>query len=72
METVAIQFDLFKETTDVDLVKAELAALKESHHAVRRKLFAQNSALTKMILDQQNELDFIKVKMGLSCFVERK
>lgn len=65
----AIQYDLFKETTDVDVVKAELAALKESHHACRKKLFGLNAALTKMLLDQQNEIDYLKVQMGLACAV---
>ncbi len=73
METaVAVQFDLFKETTDQDVLKAELEALKESHHAVRKRAFAELRGLQKIVMDQQNEIDYLKVKMGLACTVEQK
>jgi hypothetical protein len=63
---------MFRETTDDDVLKAEVAALKESHHAVRKKSFAMINELTKIMLRQQEELDYIKVKMGLTCILERK
>jgi len=66
-----IQFDMFKETTSEDILRAELAALKESHNKVRKSTFARLGELTKLYLRQQEELDFLKVKMGLSCIVER-
>lgn len=66
-----IQYDFFTETTDEDVLKAEISALKESHNAVRKKAFAQIGALTKIVLDQQNEIDFLKVKMGLACSVNK-
>ena len=67
-----VQYDMFKETTSEDVLKAELAALKESHHAVRKKLFGQVGALTKMVLDQQNEIDYLKSQMGLVCLLEKR
>ena len=67
-----IQLDMFRETSDGDVLQAELVALKESHNAVRKKCFAQMGQMMKLILSQQEELDFIKVKMGLSCILEKK
>ena len=67
-----VQFDLFEETTEKDVLKAELGALAESHHAVRKKLFGQVGTLTKMVLDQQEQIDFLKVKLGLACSVPEK
>lgn len=70
--TSHIQFDLFKETTLEDVREARFTALEESHHAVRKKAFAEIRALTKMVLKQQDEIDFLKVKIGLSCYIERE
>ena len=69
--TAQIQYDLFRETTDTDLLQGEISALKESNDKVRRKLFAQNGAMLKMILQQQEELEYIKVRLGLSCYVNQ-
>lgn len=69
--TAQVQFDLFEETTEQDVLKADLEELKQSHHAVRKKLFGNISSLSKMVLDQQAEIDFLKVKLGLACSVER-
>lgn len=65
-----VQFDLFEETTKEDVLKAELAALEESHHAVRKSTFARIGALTKMVLDQQDQIDYLKVKLGLACAIQ--
>jgi hypothetical protein len=70
--TAQIQLDMFRETTETDVVMTEVTAMKESNDKVRRKLFAQNGAMMKMILQQQEELDYIKMKMGLSCILEQK
>lgn len=70
MEAV-IQFDLFKETTDSDVLKAEIEALKESHHAVRKRAFAELRGLQKLVMDQQQEIDYLKVKMGLACSLDQ-
>ena len=67
-----VQMDLFKEISQDDVLAAEISSLKESHHAVRKKSFAMINELTKIMLRQQEELDYIKVKMGLTCIVDRK
>lgn len=69
---VQVQFDLFKETTDVDIMKAEVNSLKESLGNVRRGIFARHNEMAKLIMAQQEELDFLKVKLGLACVVEPK
>ena len=66
-----VQLDMFQETTQEDLLRADLAELAQSHHAVRKKLFGQVSALSKMVIDQQQELDYLKVKLGLACPLEK-
>jgi hypothetical protein len=65
-----IQYDLFKDTSDIDVVKAELAALKESHDKVRKGLFKRHNELAKMYMQQQEELDYLKCKVGLACQVK--
>jgi hypothetical protein len=67
-----VQFDLFKETTDSDVLRAEVAALKESHNAVRKGMFGRLGALTKLVMEQQQEIDYLRMKMGLSCILEEK
>ena len=64
-----IQLDFFKETTTEDVMRADFAELSQSHHAVRRRTFAEIRALQKMIMDQQNEIDLLKMKAGLACIV---
>ncbi len=67
-----VQFDMFKETTSEDVLKAEVAALRESHDKVRKRLFGEVRGLQKLMLNQQNELDYLRMKMGLSCIMEQK
>lgn len=67
-----VQLEFFKEITEVDVLKAEITALKESHNAVRKRVFAQQRDMTTMILRQQEELDYLKMKMGLSCILQSK
>lgn len=64
--STAVQFDFFKETTEEDVLKAEISALKESHHSVRKKMFCQMGLLTRMLLDQKNEIDSLKHRLGIS------
>jgi hypothetical protein len=66
-----VQLDMFRETTSEDVLKAELMALTESHHAVRKKLFGQVGALSKLVMDQQEQIDYLKVKLGLACQIEK-
>jgi hypothetical protein len=67
-----IQFDMFKETTSEDILRAEVAALKESHHAVRKRAFAEIGGLRKLLFDQQHEIDYLKVKLGLACAMRER
>lgn len=66
-----IQLDLFRETTTEDILKARVDALEASHHAVRKKAFAEIRGLTKIVLDQQEQIDYLKVKLNLACPIER-
>ena len=70
--TAQIQLDIFRETTDTDVLRAEVMALKESHNAVRKRAFAEIGGLRKLVLEQQHEIDHLKVKLGLSCYVDIK
>ena len=70
--SATIQLDMFRETTESDVLKAELEALKESHHAVRKKSFAQLNALNKLVMDQQQEIDYLRMHLGLSCILETR
>lgn len=67
-----IQIEMFKESPTTDALQAEIVALRESHDKVRRKLFGQTGDLMKKIMQQQEELDFLKMKMGLSCILEKQ
>jgi len=67
-----VQLDFFQETTREDVLKAELDALKESHDKVRKRLFAQVGALSKMVINQQEEIACLRVHVGLNCVVESK
>jgi len=64
-----VQLDIFKEPQDVEKIGEELTALKESHDKVRKKLFGCQGEMMKIIMRQQEELDFLKEKMGLSCII---
>jgi bacterioferritin (cytochrome b1) len=70
--TAIVQLDMFKETTSEDILKAELEALKESHHAVRKKAFGELRALQKIVMDQQEQIDYLKVKLNLACPLPQK
>ena len=67
-----LQLDMFRETTPEDMLRAQFEALKESHHSVRKRAFAELRGLQKMIIEQQAEIDYLKVKMGLACAVNAK
>lgn len=65
-----VQLDMFVETKSEDMLRAELEALKASHDAVRRRCFAELRGLQKMALEQQAEIDYLKVKAGLACQIK--
>lgn len=67
-----VQLDMFQETTEEDMLRAEVAALKESHDKVRKSTFARLGALTKLVLDQQDQIDYLKMKLNLLCPLQSK
>lgn len=66
-----VQLDMFKVTTSEDILKARIEALEASHHAVRKKVFPELRALQKVVMDQQQEIDYLKVKLNLACPVRQ-
>lgn len=61
--SAVIQFDLFHEVTEMDVVRAEVNALKESQDKVRNGMFARHSALWKLIMELQKEIEELKIKL---------
>lgn len=57
--TTMIQLDFFPLSKEEQLIE-EIKKLRESNTKVRKKLFAQNSELTKMYLDLYNEFEQLK------------
>jgi len=67
-----IQYDLFKETTETDELRAELEAYKTTLDKVRKGTYAEIRALQKMVFIQQEEIDHLKVLMNLMCKLDKK
>lgn len=55
-----MQYDLFQEVNEITELKRELDLLKISQDRVRRRLFANNDKLKKMLIATQQDLDCIK------------
>ncbi len=53
---VAIQLDLFQEYDESFGLRQEVASLKESLDKTRKRLFAQDNDLAKLIVMQQAEI----------------
>ena len=66
-----IQYDLFQETTDVDVLKAELKANKDTIDNVRRGLFARHNDMFKLLMQQKEQIEILNEKMGLSCLLNK-
>jgi hypothetical protein len=66
-----IQLDFFYETTQEDIQKAEINSLKESLRATQKKAFAEIRTLSKMVVEQQERLDFLMIKLNLACPLEK-
>ncbi len=56
----AVQLKLFEETSELDMLRAELAEVKSRSENVRRGLFARHDALSKLYIELKDELDEIK------------
>ena len=56
----AVQLKLFEETSEIDMLRAELAEVKARSENVRRGLFARHGELAKLYVELKDELDEIK------------
>jgi hypothetical protein len=56
----AIQLKLFEETSELDMLRAELAEVKARSENVRRGLFARHNELSKLYIELKEELDGLK------------
>ena len=64
MMGVAIQLDLFQEYDETFGLRQEVVSLKESLDKTRKRLFAQDNDLAKLIVMQQSEIH------AMSCRIE--
>ena len=56
-----IQFDLFEDRpSEIELLRADIAAIGESANKVRKKLFCENNALKKQVYDLSVRLEIIE------------
>jgi len=60
---LAIQFDLFEENTEINILRKEIEAMAIKDSNVRRGLFARYDSLCKTVVRQQEELDELKGAM---------
>ena len=51
----AVQLKLFEETSELDMLRAELAEVKSRSENVRRGLFARHDALSKLYIELKDE-----------------
>lgn len=56
----AVQLKLFEETTELDMIRAELAEVKMRGENVRKGLFARHSELASLYLSLKDEIDVLK------------
>lgn len=54
------QYDLFEGNREVDRLRQDIVALKESQDKVRKKLFAENGKLKKTVDDLATRLEIIE------------
>jgi hypothetical protein len=57
---MAIQFDLFEETSDIDILKQELAEVRSRNENVRKGIFARHNELCKMYISLKEEVESLK------------
>jgi len=53
---LAIQYDLFEEKTELNMLRKEVEAVKRKDDNVRRGLFARYNDLSKIVLRMQEEI----------------
>ena len=57
---MAVQLDLFQEFSETDLLRKELADVKQRSENVRRGIFARHTELCKLFLELKDEVDKLK------------
>ena len=57
---VAVQLDLFRETTSDDILKAEIDELKERQENMRRGLFARHNDVVKLVFSLQEQVSSLQ------------
>lgn len=56
-----IQYDLFEaRPTEIEELRIELAAVKESNGKVRRGIYAKHGELAKLYIELHNRLDILE------------
>lgn len=61
-ENMAVQLDLFEELSEVDILRRELADVKQRSENVRRGIFARHNELSKLFLELKDEIDKLKLR----------
>ncbi len=61
-ENMAVQLDLFEELSEVDILRKELADVKQRSENVRRGIFARHNELSKLFLELKDEIDKLKLR----------
>lgn len=59
---MAVQLDLFEELSDVDILRKELADVKQRSENVRRGIFARHNELAKLFVELKDEVDKLKLR----------
>lgn len=59
---MAVQLDLFEEFSEVDLLRKELADVKQRSENVRRGIFARHNQLSKLFIELKDEIDKLKTR----------
>jgi hypothetical protein len=59
-----IQLDLFREIDDLEEIRMQMQALKESQDKVRKKLFAEHGKLAKMYIELFQEFESWKAMVA--------
>lgn len=55
-----VQLDLFRRTSDLDILKSELINLKETQDNIRRGMFARHNTLFSMLQNLEREIEELK------------
>lgn len=57
---MAVQLDLFEDTSDISLLRKELEDIRSSHNNMRKAYFAKLHEMGKMCISQTKEIEKLK------------